>query len=318
MRAVKLGPEGLDYDAQAAQPEAGPGEVLVRVTLAGICSTDLELIQGYFGYQGILGHEFVGVVEQTRDPRWQGKRVVSSINFADVATPEFAAYGREHHPHRRVLGILGCDGCMADHVVVPTANLLEVPGHVPDEAAVFCEPLAAALRIPDQIPVRPSARAAVVGPGRLGMLIGKVLSLNGCQVTMLARTAESLALANRWGLYTNLVEEAVTSSYDLVVEATGNATGWEQAIRLTKPQGMLVMKSTYAAAPQIDMTKLVVDEIRVIGSRCGPFAPALRLLASGTVEVQALIEGEYPPEQAEQAFAHAARKGVRKILLRFQ
>ncbi len=317
MRAVKLGPEGLFYDPAAALPQAGPGEALIRVRLAGICSTDLELIRGYFGFQGILGHEFVGVVEQADDTRWQGKRVVSSINFADEATPEFAQYGREHHPHRRVLGILGCDGCMADYIVVPTANLLEVPSEVSDEAAVFCEPLAAALRIPDQVAVRPSGRAAVVGPGRLGMLIGKVLSLNGCRVTMLARSAKSLALANRWGLHTNLVEEAAPSAFDLVVEATGNAAGWEQAIRLTQPLGTLVMKSTYAAAPQIDMTKLVVDEIRVVGSRCGPFAPALRLLAAGAVDVRALIEGEYPPERAAEAFQHAARKGVRKILLRF-
>ncbi len=193
--------------------------------------------------------------------------------------------------------------------------MLPVPDNVPDEAAVFTEPLAAALRIREQVRVSPSARMAVVGPGRLGLLVGQVLALAGGEVTMLGRRPETLELPAALGLQTGLVEEAADDSFDFVVEATGNEAGLVHSLRLVRPQGTLVMKSTFAGAANVDLTKLVVGEIQVVGSRCGPFAPALRLLERGQVNVTALIEGRYALADGVAAFAHAARPGVRKILL---
>lgn len=318
MRAVRLTDQGLMLDNNYPKPTVGAGESLIRVALAGICSTDLELIKGYFNFRGVLGHEFVGVVEQSSDPAWLGRRVVSTINFADPASAEFAEYGLEHHPRRTVLGIFARDGAMAEYVAVPTYNLLAVPDEVSDEQAVFTEPLAAALRIAEQIQLRPSQSVAVVGPGRLGLLVGQVLSMRGAEVRMLGRSAGSLELAQRIGLATGLVSEAANSLFAITVDCTGSAEGLEQAIRITKPQGTLVLKSTYEGLASINLTKVVVDEIRIVGSRCGPFAPALRLLSRRQVDVQSLIDGRYSIDQAIEAFHHAAQRGVRKILLEFK
>ena len=316
MRAVCVTDQGLEVRRDYPCPERSSEEALIQVSLAGICSTDLELVKGYAGHRGVLGHEFVGRVQQADDPAWIGKRVVSSINFADPATPEYAEFGYEHHPHRQVLGIVNRDGAMADEVVVPQRHLLEVPAEVPDRAAVFTEPLAAALRIAEQVPVRPSASMAVIGPGRLGLLVAKVLALGGGDVTVLGRSARSLALPQRWGLPTADVETAASDAFELVVEATGNPAGLEHALRLVKPLGTLVLKSTYADRAAVDLTKLGVGEVSVIGSRCGPFAPAVRLLQRRAIDLESMIEAEYEIEQAAEAFDHAAQPGVRKVLLR--
>lgn len=318
MRAVCVTDQGLAVRRDYPRPSISADEALIRVSLAGICSTDLELVKGYFDYRGVLGHEFVGVVEQASVPEWIGKRVVSSINFADPHTPEYAEFGFEHHPHRQVLGIVDHDGAMADYVTAPLRHLLEVPSGVPDRGAVFTEPIAAALRIAEQVPVRPSARVGVVGPGRLGLLIGKVLSLGGGDVTVLGRSDTSLALPQRWGLQAARVESVSNDVFDLVVEATGNSAGLEHALRLVKPLSTLVLKSTYADAPAVDLTKIVVGEVNVIGSRCGPFAPALRLLQREAIDVESMIDAEYDLDQAVEAFAHAAEPGARKILLRVE
>jgi threonine dehydrogenase-like Zn-dependent dehydrogenase len=315
MRAICLTGSRLRFQPDRPDPEPAGREALVRVFLAGICSTDLELVKGYMGFEGVLGHEFVGVVERAEDPDWVGRRVVSTINLANPSGPGFAEYGEQHDPARTVLGILGHDGAMADRVKLPLRNLRCIPKAVPDRAAVFTEPLAAALRIAEQIPVRPSDPVAVVGPGRLGMLIGQTLSLGGAAVTMLGRSDASLELARRWGLQSQLVDEADDDSQRLVVESTGNAEGLRHALRIIKPLGTLVMKSTYAEAPAVDLTNIVVGELTVIGSRCGPFEPALRLLARGQVDVESLIDAEYPIERGLEAFEHAARPGVRKVLL---
>lgn len=317
MRAVCLTENGLEFQTSRDLPEVAAGEALVRVHVAGICSTDLELLKGYFGFQGILGHEFVGTVEQPSNPKWHGKRVVSSINFADENTREFAEYGLEHHPNRTVLGILKRDGVMADYVSLPCNNLYEVPEGLADEAAVFVEPLAAALRIAQQIAIQPDSRIAIIGPGRLGMLVARVLFLGGADVLVLGRSARSLELARVWGIPIELVNEAETKSFHTVVETTGNPVGLAQALRICRPRGTVVLKSTYAETPQVDLTPIVVDELNVLGSRCGPFAPALRLLSRGVVDTQALIDGEFQPEDAVDAFEHAAQPGVRKVLLRF-
>ncbi|MEM9586082.1 MAG: zinc-binding dehydrogenase [Planctomycetota bacterium] len=267
-------------------------------------------------FQGVLGHEFVGVVQESPDATWIGARVVGSIN---IANPERSLARRsdvQHAPDRTVLGILGHDGAMADRVCLPIQNLYRVPDSVTDHHAVFTEPLAAALRIADQVAVGPSDRIAVVGPGRLGMLIGRVLSLAGASVVMVGRSDRSLELARRWRLPSLLTKEAKPDSFDLVVEATGNEEGLKLALDIVRPLGRLVMKSTYAKNPKVDLTKIVVGEITVVGSRCGPFAPALRLLQTGQVDVTALIDAEYPIEKALEAFEHAAKRGVRKIILR--
>ena len=305
-----------DYEKPAIQP----GEARLAISLAGICSTDLEIAKGYVpGFRGVLGHEFVAIIEAVGDPvhsDWIGRRVVGSINIGCGQCHYCRSHGPEHCLRRRTLGIHDWDGVFADYAVLPVANLLPVPDNVPDETAVFTEPLAAALRIREQVVVRPSARTAVVGPGRLGLLVGLVLALDGSDVTMLGRRKASLELPARLGLQTGLVDAFGDDSFDFVVEATGNEAGFVQALRLVRPLGTLVLKSTFAGQSAIDLTKLVVAEITTIGSRCGPFAPALRLLAQESVPVQALIDGEYPLAQGLTAFEHAARSGVRKILLR--
>jgi threonine dehydrogenase-like Zn-dependent dehydrogenase len=302
-----------------SRPEPGEQEVLIRVVLAGICSTDLEIVKGYAGFQGVLGHEFVGVVERTGSAdteEWIGRRVVGTINLGCRRCPICLHDGPEHCPDRTVLGIINKDGIFAEYATLPVANLLAVPDEVADECAVFTEPLAAALRIREQLPVRSSARTAVVGPGRLGLLIAQVLALAGTRVVVLGRRPASLELPQQLGLATGLVEEAADDSYDLVVEATGNDAGFAHSLRIVRPQGKLVLKSTFAGNANINLTKLVVGEINVVGSRCGPFAPALRLLVGDQVQVRPLIEGEYPLSDALAAFEHAGRPGVRKILLR--
>lgn len=301
------------------EPQPGPGEALITVTLAGVCSTDLELVKGYLPFTGVLGHEFVGEVTAVGSPEtdndWLGRRVVGTINLGCGRCPVCLADGAEHCPQRTVLGIAGKDGVFAQYVTLPITNLLPVPDGVTDEQAVFTEPLAAALRIREQVAVRPTARTAVVGPGRLGLLIGQVLALGGGQVTMLGRSAASLALPARLGLATGLTTDFADNSFDFVVEATGNGAGLAQSLRLVRPQGTLVLKSTFAGEASLDLTKLVVAEINVIGSRCGPFAPALRLLARREVDVLASVDGRYPLHQAPAALDHAARPGIRKILI---
>jgi threonine dehydrogenase-like Zn-dependent dehydrogenase len=317
MRAIVFDGRQLVLQHDHIPPQVGHNEAIVDVQLAGICSTDLEITKGYFGFRGILGHEFVGTVKACVDPNWIGKRIVSSINFAPSSLPENECVPLEHLPGRSVLGILNRDGAMADQVAIPIRNLFPVPEHVSDAEAVFTEPLAAALRIVEQMPIRPDARIAVIGPGRLGMLVAGVLSLGGAHVTVLGRNDNSLALACHWKLSTMLIPDAPSQTFDCVVEATGNPNGLMHAMRIAKPCSTIVLKSTYAHSESIDVTPIVVNELKVQGSRCGPFAPALRLLERKAIPVHELIDRTYDFEQALDAFQHAARPGARKILIRF-
>lgn len=330
MVGLHLGPDGLASRRDLPRPELADadtgegaegmpelGEARLRMRLAGICSTDLELVKGYAGFQGILGHEFVADVEEAPEAlEWVGRRVVGTINLACRRCPVCLGSGPEHCPHRTVLGILGKDGCFAEELTLPVANLLEVPASVPDERAVFTEPLAAALRLREQITVRPTARAAVMGPGRLGLLIAQVLALSGTPVTVLGRRDASLELPAELGFPVALAPEAPDDAFDLVVEATGNQAGLAESLRLVRPLGTLGLKSTFAGAATVDLTKLVVGEVTVVGSRCGPFEPALRLLERGAIQIDPLVEAEYPLGQGLEAMEHAARPGVRKVLLR--
>ncbi|MCB9423338.1 MAG: alcohol dehydrogenase catalytic domain-containing protein [Ardenticatenaceae bacterium] len=320
MNAIYLENGQLFVRSDYEKPQLQPGLARLAVSLAGICSTDLEIVKGYVpGFQGVLGHEFVAVVEAVGSPAdadWIGRRVVGTMNIGCGECATCLSTGPEHCLARRALGVHNWDGVFADYALLPVANLLPVPDNVPDEAAVFTEPLAAALRIREQVRVRPSVRTAVVGPGRLGLLVGLMLALDGTHVTMLGRRESSLALPARLGFTTGLVDGFDDNSFDFVVEVTGNDAGFSHALRLVRSLGTLVLKSTFAGQSTLDLTKLVVAEITVIGSRCGPFAPALRLLAQDAVPVRALIDGEYPLSQGLAAFEHAARSGVRKILLR--
>lgn len=316
MQALILKDGELQYRKDYERPEPQADEALIRVRLAGICATDLEVVRGYAAFEGVLGHEFVGIVEAAPETRWVGRRVVGGINLGCGRCATCLADGPEHCPHRTVLGIINKDGVFADYVTLPLANLQPAPEEVSDEEAVFVEPLAAALRIREQVRVRPTAHVAVIGPGRLGLLVGQVLALAGTRVTMLGRSESSLELPQKMGMATGLAADFEEDTFDFVVEATGNEAGLAEALRLVRPLGTLVMKSTFAGAATVDLTKLVVGEITVVGSRCGPFAPALRLLARREIAVEPLIDGEYPLAQALEAFEHAAQPGVRKILLR--
>ena len=331
MQALVLCDGHLAYQNEWPQPEPGNDEALIRVTLAGICSTDLELVRGYAGgFNGVLGHEFVGVVEQTGSPassEWLGRRVVGTINVGCGQCVVCLRDGPEHCPNRTALGIHHRDGVFADLFTLPLVNLLPVPDEVTDECAVFTEPLAAALRIREQVNVRPTSRIAIVGPGRLGFLAAQVLALAAGNVVVLGRRSASLILPGQLGFTTGLVDEQPDDYFDLVVEATGNDAGLAHSLRLVRPQGTLVLKSTFHGHADVDLTKLVVGEVTVVGSRCGPFEPALRLLAMSAgltekvtagsgVQVRPMIETEYPLRDGLIAFDHAAQPGVRKILLR--
>jgi threonine dehydrogenase-like Zn-dependent dehydrogenase len=295
-------------------PERPPGETLVRVLRAGICNTDLELVRGYYPYAGIPGHEFVGrVVEGPEE--LAGKRVVGEIN-AVCHQCESCREGRSSHcENRTVLGIVGRDGAFAEYLTLPVENLHQVPGEISTEAATFVEPLAAALEIQEQVTVGSGARVVVVGDGKLGQLIAQTLSLTGCELTVIGRHRSKLELLSARGIATAGRVELEPGRFDVAVECTGNAEGFALARRALRPRGTLVLKSTYAGELTVDVSSVVVDEITLVGSRCGPFAPALDLLAKGEVDVEPLIQARYRLQEGLEAFAHAARPGVLKVLV---
>ncbi|MEZ4560187.1 MAG: alcohol dehydrogenase catalytic domain-containing protein [Caldilineaceae bacterium] len=326
MRALRLTDHGPDFGRRPC-PDPAPDEALVRVTLAGICATDLELIRGYKGgYRGILGHEFVGVVEAAPgQPAWVGRRVVGEINIGCGDCDLCRSGLGKHCRTRRSAGIINHDGAFADYLILPVANLHPVPDAVPDDAAVFTEPLAAAMEILDQVHVTPSTRVYQLGPGRLGLLVAQVLAHTGCDLTVIGRSAGSLDLAAQLtGASTVAVGSAAYQRLTehpapVVVDVTGAHAGFFAALDLVRPTGTIVLKSTTAALLDgFDMSRLVVNEISVRGSRCGPFDAALRMLASGAVQTAPLIAARYPLEDAVAALEHARRPGVLKVLLTIQ
>lgn len=297
-----------------AEPTPGADEALVRVHMAGICRTDIELCRGYLGFQGVLGHEFVGrVVDGPQE--WREQRVVGEINFACGRCDACAQNLERHCPTRRVMGIDGADGAIAKYVAVPVANLHRVPDAVPDARAVFTEPLAAAFEIAAQIDVEAGQRCIVLGDGKLGLLVAQVLHAAGAEVTALGHHDAKLGVLARRGIATAHAESFTGAAAPLVVEATGTLAGFRRAVQLTKPRGTLVLKSTVSAHEPLDLAPLVIHEITVVGSRCGPFPPALRALESGDVEVDALVAARVPLAQAESALARAAEPGVLKVLI---
>jgi threonine dehydrogenase-like Zn-dependent dehydrogenase len=297
-------------------PRPPAGEALVRVLVAGVCNTDLELLRGYYPYTGVPGHEFVGRVEEASGaPEWVGRRVVGEINAACSECATCRAGRRTHCERRTVLGIVGRDGAFATHLRLPVANLHAVPEQLADERAVFTEPTAAALEIQEQVSVRPGDRVVVVGAGKLGHLVTQTLATTGCSLFVVGRSRRPLDLLAARGVRTGGADAIEERKADLAVECTGGPEGLEIARRAVRPRGTIVLKSTYHAKAAIDMAPFVVDEITLVGSRCGPFAPALALLAQGAVDPSPLVEARYPLAEALAAFDHAARPGALKVLI---
>jgi len=315
-------------------PELRPGWALVRVRLAGICNTDVEILRGYHAFRGTPGHEFVGEVVEVAavsvkaKKRWVGKRVAGEINVACAAyglrpVCDFCKRGLKTHCARRtVLGIVAHDGAFAEYLTLPLENLHLVPSNVSDEKAVFIEPLAAACQILDQVDIRKYPNAAVLGDGKLAQLIAMVLRAAGSRVVLYGKHASKLALARRAGVTTKRVRgdasdlTRVKENYRLVVEATGSPTGLVLAQRMTEPRGTLLLKSTFHGAAPVETWPIVVKEITVVGSRCGPFAKAIALLRSGKVDPTPLISRTFPLKDAPAAIAHSRKRGVMKVLLK--
>jgi threonine dehydrogenase-like Zn-dependent dehydrogenase len=315
MRALVLNNQ-LQLNREYPAPEPNPGEALIRVTQAGICTTDLEIVRGYMGFTGVLGHEFVGMVEQAVDrPDLVGCRVAGEINAACRQCETCQAGRPTHCPFRTVLGISGRDGAFADYLCLPYQNLHPLPTSLPDEQAVFIEPLAAACEITQQIDIEPTDRVVVIGDGKLGLLCAQVLFLTGCSMTLLGRHPEKGQWLQERGIHFTTSVTDIPTGVDLVVEATGHPDGFTLAHQLVRPRGTIVLKSTYHGHLTLNMSKLVVDEVSLIGSRCGPFSPAIRLLDQGLVQVGPLVQGKYSINDGLQAFEHAARKGTLKVIL---
>jgi threonine dehydrogenase-like Zn-dependent dehydrogenase len=287
-------------------------EVLVRVLLSGICNTDLEIARGYAGFNGTIGHEFVGVVEET------GQRVVGEINAGCGKCDLCRAGDPRHCPNRTVLGIAGRDGAHAEFLQLPAVNLVAVPHNIADEHAVFTEPLAAACGILERVPVTRDDRVAVIGDGKLGLLCAQVVALTGAQTLLIGKHDEKLRIAARRGIETSSPADAAkrTRQFDVVVEASGAAGGFNLALDLLHPKGKLVLKSTFHGSTEINAARVVVDEISIVGSRCGRFAPALDLLKRNAIELDSLISEEYPLPKGVQAMKRARTKGILKVLLR--
>jgi threonine dehydrogenase-like Zn-dependent dehydrogenase len=311
VRALRWDGSRLALARDLPPPTLAAGDALVRVALAGICRTDVEITRGYLDFRGTLGHEWVGRVVAAGDPQLVGRRVVGEINLACGRCALCAAGLGRHCPTRRVLGIAGADGAFADLIVVPERNLHLVPDGIPDTAAVFTEPLAAACEILEQIGAVSGARAVVLGAGKLGLLVAQVLVRAGAEVIVAARHPAQQARAARLGI-TGVTPQP---GADLVVDATGNADGLRQALALVRPRGIVVLKTTVAGEHRLDLAPAVVNEITLVGSRCGRFAPALEALADGTVAVEPLIDAVVPLDEGVAAFDRAAAAGAMKILL---
>lgn len=297
------------------QPRREKGEALIKVHYGAICNTDKEIIKGYKDFQGILGHEFVGVVEAAEDSTYLGKRVVGEINLG-CGECECCRQGHSNHcKNRRVLGITNKDGAFAQYITLPLANLHLVPDAISDLEAVFAEPLAAALEITNQCHIKPTNKVAIVGNGKLGQLIGQVLSLTGCDLTILGRNEKSLLLLKNKARAQLISEVDYESYFDVVVDATGNQAGLSYAQRIVKPMGKVVLKSTYHDQALLNPTLWVVNEITLVGSRCGPLDAALRLLEKKLVSMEGLIGGVYPLEEYQAAFAEQnSLKSVFKLI----
>ena len=330
MRALRF--ENCKLSVSDVPTPVADGEALVRVTLSGICNTDLEIARGYAGFEGTIGHEFVGVIEDVSDGAQasrpaghrhpagvtRGTRVVGEIN-AGCAECDLCRSGDSRHcPNRTVLGIVGRDGAHAEFLKLPLVNLLQVPDEISDERAVFTEPLAAACGILERVSITEDTRVAVIGDGKLGLLCAQVIATTGAKVTLIGKHKSKMDIAERRGIESATPDAAakLRGMFDVAVEASGSPSGFATALELLRPRGILVLKSTFHGKTEIDAAPLVVNEISVVGSRCGRFAPALELLKTGAIDVESLIDDRFPLTSGVTAMERASQPGVLKILLR--
>jgi threonine dehydrogenase-like Zn-dependent dehydrogenase len=315
MRALSLDDNQLRFSHDHPPPVTADDEILVKVIQAGICETDLQLARGYMGFSGVLGHEFVGVAQSGP---LEGRRVVGEINCNCRSCPRCAAGLGNHCGQRTVIGIDRHDGAFADFVSVPQHNLHALPDAVSDDEAVFVEPLAAAFQISEQVNIGKHERVVICGDGRLALLSAKAILLSGADVAVIGKHANKLARFESLGVTTHLLSDSITDqSYDIVVDCTGSTSGLPLALELVRPRGTIVMKTTVAANHDLSLAKIVIDEITLVGSRCGPFAQAIAALASRDVDVSSLITHRYPIEAAVEAMNVAKSPDALKVVLEF-
>lgn len=318
MRALVF-EDSLRFDPRRAEPALELGDALVRVRQAGICSTDLQITRGYMGFRGVLGHEFVGLVEASSNPSLVGKRVVGEINCVCGRCDMCLSGLSPHCRNRSVLGIVNHDGAFADYVRLPSHNLHPIPDSIDDDAAVFVEPLAAAFQVLKQVQIESRTWVTVLGDGRLGLLVAQVLRNTGCPVRVIGKHPEKLALCEKWQIRSRLLADiAPRHDQDIVVDCTGSASGIELAMQLVRPRGTVILKSTVADAKPLHLSPLVVDELTIIGSRCGPFRTAITALADRSVDVISLISRRMKIEQGVEAFSVAERHDVLKVILQIE
>jgi len=297
------------------KPSPQRNEALIEVLKAGICNTDLELIKGYLRFEGILGHEFAGQVIEAEDSKLVGKRVVGEINLG-CGKCEYCLAGEEEHcPSRQVLGISEKNGALAEFLTLPVDNLYALPSSISDVEAVFIEPLAASLEILEQIRIKRQDSVLVLGDGKLGLLIAQVMKLRTPKVSCAGKHKRKLEVLKEKAIETHLLGTKIRDKFDVVVEATGNERGLEEALSLVKPRGKVVLKSTFQGKAKVDVSKIVVDEIHLVGSRCGPFLKAVEVLTKKQIEVEKLVDGDFPLDRAREAFALAQKPGTIKVLI---
>ena len=315
MKATYFDGKKMTFDENF--PEPNTGESIVKVNLTGICGTDLEILDGYMAYNGILGHEFVGTVEKSENPDLIGKRVVGEINVGCDACDSCKNGMERHCPNRTVLGILKRNGAFAEFLSLPTKNLHQIPDSISDEQAVFVEPLAAAFEIKEQVKLDTHWNVAVVGDGRLAQLISQVLKLSCENVTCFGRHKNKLQNLEKLKIKTKIgIEPSDEFDFDLVVEATGSNSGFSDTMKLVKPRGIVILKSTIASKENLDLTPTVVNEITLVGSRCGLFKPAIDALATGMIFVDDMVDSTFPLEQFQDAISYAKQPNTLKVFLK--
>jgi alcohol dehydrogenase len=308
--------QSLRLDPNRPSPPASLGDSLLRVRLAGVCSTDLEICQGYMNFRGVLGHEFVADVLDSSDRSLVGKRVVGEINCVCADCDRCRSGLKNHCPNRTVLGILNHDGVFADECRLPALNLHRVPDTIDDDQAVFVEPLAAALAVLRDARIEPHTRVTVLGAGRLGLLVAQVLRNVGAPVRVVGRSPESLTLCDKWDIKSRLLADITPrQDQDVVVDCTGTPEGFDTALRMVRPRGTVVLKSTFAASKPINLAPVVIDEVSIVGSRCGPFPDAIDALARRQVDVLSLIQRRFRLSHATDAVEAASRRGALKMLV---
>ncbi|HEX8523087.1 MAG TPA: alcohol dehydrogenase catalytic domain-containing protein [Tepidisphaeraceae bacterium] len=315
MRALVFD-QSLAFTNKHPEPAEAQGDTLIRVRQAGICATDLEITRGYMNYRGVLGHEFVGDVVSSPNKQLQGQRVVGEINIVCGRCDLCVAGLSSHCRNRSVVGILNHDGAFADLVRLPAVNLHALPSSIDNDQAVFIEPLAAAFQVPKQIKLDSRSWVTVLGDGRLGLLVAQVLRNVGCPVRVIGKHPEKLALCEKWSIRSRPLDDITPRhDQDVVVDCTGSAAGLEMALAMVRPRGTVVLKSTVAQGKPLNLAPVVIDEISIVGSRCGPFREAIRALAEKSVDVVSLVHRRMKLEQGVEAFEVANRPGVLKILL---